>query len=99
MSTIGWWSLALGGGLGLLYNVSSAATLWWANRHTGNRFYAIALGGLIVRLFTALGAFALVIATMPVQRALFSGSFLAVALLGLLAEVAWIARRTLGGED
>ena len=99
MSTIGWWSLALGGGLGLLYSVSSAATLWWAKQYSGAGFYAVALGGMLVRLFVALGVFALIVGLVPVHHALFSGSFLALALTGLLAEVAWLARHTLGEDD
>ena len=78
---------------GAAYVAMGYATHRWALRHTGARFTAVALGGLTVRLALALAGIAAVLVFGRVAPGPFVGTFLAVFLLSLGAEVVRLARR------
>ena len=85
------WSIALGAALGLAYALATLATHRLAYRFP-TWFVEIALGGLLGRLLFTLALLLVVLAAVPLHRAGFVGSFAAVFLVGLVREVAALAR-------
>lgn len=84
-------SLALGIGLGLAYALATHATHWLAYRFPA-RFVEIALGGLVVRLLFTLALLFAVLALVPMRHGAFVGGFAAAFVVGLVREVAVLAR-------
>lgn len=85
------WSAVLGAALGLGYALATAATHRLAYRFPA-RFVEIALGGLGLRLLFTLALVAAVLATVPLHRGAFVGTFAAVFAVGLVREVTALAR-------
>lgn len=90
-----WFGIAWGGGLAVLYGASSLATHRWALRvRDRNRFLAITVGGLVVRMAVALAAVGLTLSFVPVHEAAFMGSFFGVFVVTLIIEVLHLHRQT-----
>ena len=86
-------SLLLGVLLGVAY---SAAAVFVARKATGmepNRAMRLVLAGMLVRMVFALGAVALILFAVPVQRGPFVIGLGVTFVLGLLAEVSLLGRR------
>ena len=87
-------SLLLGVLLGVAY---SAAALLVARKAAGmdpTRALRLVMAGMLVRMVFALGAVALVLVVAPVQRAPFVLGLGVTFVLGLLAEVSLLGRRS-----
>ena len=88
-----WWSAGLGAGIGLLYSAASLVATWFALRQDQRLFMVIVLGGVIVRMATALVIVVLILWLLPVEQVAFIGSFLGVFILGMIVEVWRLHRR------
>ena len=89
-----WWSAGLGIGIGLLYSLASLVTNRIALRQDQRLFMVIALGGMLVRMMTALVVVVLILGLFPVDQVAFIGSFLGVFIIGMVVEV-WSLHRKL----
>lgn len=89
-----WWSAGLGIGIGLLYGLASLVANRFALRQSQHLFMVIVVGGMVVRMLTAVGAVALILWLLPVEQAVFIGSFLGVFITGMVVEV-WSLHRKL----
>jgi hypothetical protein len=87
-----WISTGLGGGLGLLYGLASYLNCRLAFRWS-HAFLLVVFGGLLLRLFVALGLLTTALLWLPVARAGLVGGFFGVFLLGLVMEVRWLHLR------
>ena len=85
-----WWSILLGGILGLCYVFASAFSTRLARRTT--RFVPIVFGGMLLRMAIALAALVTAALLLPVSLPALLGAFLCVFLVGLGVEVVWIWR-------
>ncbi len=84
----------MGSGLGALYCAASYATVSLAARYRDQQaFMTVFLGGMVVRMFVALGAMACVLVVLPVRAVPFVGAFGIVFLAGLVGEVFAATRR------
>lgn len=81
--------------MGMLLGLSYAGANMLVVRVAKNtsHFIPIVIGGVVLRMFAALAAFILIIQLFSVELPAFTGAFLAVALVGLFAEIAWLIRR------
>jgi hypothetical protein len=89
-------SLVLGGSIGVLYIAASLLTHRWAARHRTQRFLAIVLGGMLVRMIVALTLVGGIAAFVPVHLPSFIGAFFATFVAGLMIEVVLLHRRGAG---
>ena len=89
-----WWSAGLGIGIGLLYGLASLVANRFALRQDQHLFMVIVVGGMVVRMLTAVVAVALILWLLPVVQAVFIGSFLGVFITGMVVEV-WSLHRKL----
>ena len=96
MSAQLWLSVGLGAGLGLMYGIAGHVAYRYAVRAGSRHFVRIVLGGMGIRLLTALVLFALLLALTPVHRPVFTGAFLFVFSAGLAREIrkAYRSKRT-----
>ena len=94
-----WWSAGLGIGIGLLYSLASLVTNRIALRQEQHLFMVIVLGGMVVRMMAALLAVVLILWLLPVEQAVFIGSFLGVFIIGMVMEVWSLHRRLLKKRD
>ena len=86
-----WWSIVLGGLLGVCYIASFAFVTYLAKR--SSQFVLIVLGGMLARMMGALAALFLSAVLLPVSMPAFVGAFLCVFLVGIGVEVLWFLRR------
>lgn len=96
-------SVALGGGIGLLYGVASWLTARLAMRYGrgrsgSSRFMALFVAGMLVRMALALVLVVLMLLWVEVQVFAFVGTLLLVFLLGLGIEV-WVVHHRLPGHN
>ena len=85
-----WWSIVLGGLMGLCYVGASVFVTRLARRT--RHFVPVILGGMLVRMTLALGGLLLLTLVMTISLPALTASFLCVFLVGLGVEVAWILR-------
>ena len=95
---MGWLSIGLGIGIGVLYIASSLVINRFAARFKTRRFMLIATSGIMVRLAVALIFVILVLLRLPVEALPFIGAFLATFTLGLGFEIWSMHRRPLTGD-
>lgn len=94
-----WWSAGLGVGIGLLYSAASFIATWFALRQDQRLFMVIVVGGMMARMATALVVVVLVLLLLPVEPAIFIGSFLGVFIVGMIVEVWRLHRRLLTSDE
>ena len=90
-----WWSAGLGVGIGLLYSAASFVATWFALRQDQRLFMVVVVGGMMARMATALVVVVLILLLLPVEPAVFIGSFLGVFIVGMIVEVWRLHRRLL----
>lgn len=88
-----WWSIALGAGIGAVYGGAAFLTHRLAFRFQDNRFTAIVLGGMLLRMVLLLAVVVLVVALVPIHAASFLIALVAVLLLSLALELMAVLRR------
>ena len=86
-------SLYLGAFIGAVYVLIAYLSFRFAIGRSQRTFLIVAIGGISVRLFIAVGAIALVLALVAVNQPAFVGGFFAVFVLGLILEVVLLHRR------
>ena len=86
-----WFSVVVGGGIGVAYVLASLLMNRLAARDQ-QRFLLIALGGVGARIGVAILAITLVLVLMPVNAGWFIGAFFSVFLVGIVAEVVLLHR-------
>lgn len=82
-----WLGLWLGGGLGVAYIAMSYLTSLLATRQGGSQFVKIYIGGMVVRMLTAMGVIFLVLSGTSVDHLVFLGTFLIIFVIGMAREV------------
>ena len=87
-----WLSLALGGGMGLLYGIAAYASLRFASRHQGQQFYVFYFAGMMVRLMAVLVSLVLILVLMDVHDLVFVGSFMGLVFIGIAFEIMSLQR-------
>ncbi len=97
LTAVWWWSAGLGIGIGLLYSLASLVTNRIALRQEQRLFMVIVLGGMVARMMAALLAVVLILWLVPVEQAVFVGSFLGVFIIGMMVEV-WSLHRKLSAK-
>ena len=85
--------MLLGAGLGAAYGGAAYAMSRWALRHERQRFLALTVGGMLLRMTGMLAATGLTVALAPVRPAPFAAALVPVLLAGLAAEVLTLHRR------
>ena len=88
-----WWSIGVGAGIGAVYGGAAFLTHRLALRFQDNRFTAVVLGGMLLRMFLLLAVVALVVALVPIHAAAFLIALVAVLLLSLAIELTAMLRR------
>ncbi len=82
-----WSSLGLGVGIGLVYGAASYATYRLALSASTRKFLLLVWGGMILRMFVALGILVLIMISVAVVELALIGSFFAVFAVVLVLEV------------
>lgn len=88
-----WFSAVLGLGIGGVYVLLIFLGLKLALRQKKHSFMLFIFGGMTVRLFLSVAAIALIIALVPIEKAVFLTAFLGVFLIGLIVEVVILHRQ------
>lgn len=85
-----WSSIGLGAGIGLVYGGASYLTFRRALSASNRRFLLFVFGGMILRMFLALGAVFLILVYYPVGETAFVGAFFVVFVVVLALDVYWL---------
>jgi hypothetical protein len=89
-----WVSAGIGGGLGAGYGGVAYVMGRLALRHERQRFLALCVGGMLLRMVGMLVAVGLVTALAPVRPAPFAAALVGALLCSLAAEVLVLYRRS-----
>lgn len=92
-------SLLLGALLGVAYSAAALLVARHARTMEPNRALRVVLAGMLVRMVLTLTAFALILATVPVQRGPFVLGLGVVFVIGLLAEAFVVLGRPVPTPD
>ena len=86
------WSVCLGGGIGLLYAVLAYLTQRMAVRQSGSGFMGVLVGGMLIRMLVLLVLVGATLALVPVHPLSFTLALVVALLLGLGLDAWWLFR-------
>lgn len=89
-----WMSAGIGAGLGVGYGAAAYAMGRLALRYERQRFLALCLGGMLLRMVGMLAAVGLVVAFVPVRPAPFAVALVGAVLAALAGEVLMLHRHS-----
>jgi hypothetical protein len=87
-----WLSAGLGTGIGVIYGVLALAGYRYALRFRGNRFMALALGGMLARMVVVFVMVLSVAMLVPLHAMSFTISLVVVVIISLILEVVAVLR-------